>query len=313
MRGGDEALRAGGRARRGHGRADLGGHELQLGRGAGERRRASEPAGRSARRSGAELNEAGSPLLASEARSVFVAPGMRACAGPTSWTSRPASSGSTWRRMTESEHGHRELEPPLEPGHRLHVAELLPGRGHELLLALLDDPRAEAGGRARRRVEVELAQPRRPGVGADSRARGLMAAVDRRRDDRLVGERQELVQPVAERLVGARRRRRVSAATSGPWNSSVRPGSPTPNGWSPACSGRRPADARLAAGEPVGQRLEVAAGAGRELPVEVDRQLDLGACVASQAGASWFSAAGVTSSPSPASRPASNAGTTHAV
>ena len=63
--------------------------------------RLSEPAGRKARRKGAELNEAGRPWRARLARSVSGEARMRVCAGPRNWTSWPVSILSTRRRITE--------------------------------------------------------------------------------------------------------------------------------------------------------------------------------------------------------------------
>ena len=83
--------------------------------------------------------------------------------------------------------------PRPDPALRLeHLADLLPGGIHELLLLVLDDPRAEAGGDAEARVEVQPVDP--VVVRRDRRCRRAPSstrfvqrvprAVERRRDDR---------------------------------------------------------------------------------------------------------------------------------
>ena len=77
------------------------------------------------------------------------------------------------------------------------VADLLPGDVHVFLLVLLDHARAEAGGHAEARIEIELVDPvavvRQAGspsaVGQQPLDGGVPAAVQRRRDQRIRIER----------------------------------------------------------------------------------------------------------------------------
>ena len=138
---------------------------------AGARRRASGPVGRCARRNAGELNDGGRPCVASWVRSVAGDVRMPRVRRPDELQQPARVQRRDVPAQDRAEHGHAQLEPLLEPRDGVHVAELAPGRGHQLLLALLHDPRAEAGGGARRRVQVELAQPRGAGVLPPGRSR----------------------------------------------------------------------------------------------------------------------------------------------
>ena len=169
----------------------------------GERRRATVPAGRSTRRKAAELNAAGHALVrqrappSSAARSACATAPARGTAAGSPW-----SIGCRWRRTIEPSTSTPKSSRCSSRATASACAELLPGGGDELLLAVLDDLRAQSRPGARRRVQVELAQPaRRRGVGRDGRLRGLPVGVDRRADD--IGAVEQIAQRVSE---GGRRR-----------------------------------------------------------------------------------------------------------
>ena len=200
------------------------------------------------RRNAGALNEAGSPCRASAACSVSGDVRIRVLAGPRNCTRRPGSIGCEAAADDRPEHGDRDLEPPLDGAHRGRIAELVPGGRDELLLLALDDDDAEPGDRARRRVEVQVAQPLGlAGVGGDGVARRLPAAVDGRRDDRRRrrGSR-ACAARCGRRAVGAGRVN-GPGATSAPSSWSTPP-SGSPNGCVPTRSGRRPTFAATGCG-----------------------------------------------------------------
>ena len=171
-----------------------------------------------------------------------------------------------------AEDGDRDLEAPLERRDRVRVAELLPGRRHELLLRLLDDDDAEPGDRARGGVEIQLAQPGgRLRVAGYRRACSLPAAVDGRGHDRIAdGGAQKVAQRLPER--GTRRRPLKLAGGNERPLELQHAGVGKPER---LAADAEPAPADVAGGarlQPARERLEVAAGTGRELPVVVDGQ-----------------------------------------
>ena len=108
--------------------------------GPGARRRASGPVGRCARRNAGELKEGGSPWGRELGCAASWATSASACApARASCSSRPGSSGSTWRRTIEPSTATPTSRGRSSRRHGVHVAELAPGRGHQLLLALLHD------------------------------------------------------------------------------------------------------------------------------------------------------------------------------
>ena len=189
---------------------------------------------------------------------------------------RPGSIGVDAPADDGAEHGDRDVGSPLEPADLEPVAELLPGRRHELLLALHHHADAEPGGGPHRRVEVQVAQP----CGRQRRRRARQAAPP-------ASFRTPAVSPPAPWLRFSRSRssrRKTGSTGSGVWSDGASSG---PCELAHAEVGqaerldadaqRAAPDARVepAAGEAAGEALEVAADAGRELPHVVDGELHL--------------------------------------
>ena len=182
-------------------------------------------------------------------------------------------------------------------------------------------PRRAIGAVHRR--EVELLEPARGLRRVDGVETRLRSAVQRRREQRVVlgrhlggrvQDRRERVLPrrlERGRAPALRRRRRpaaarrASAASCPGGTSEARPLSPTSISISPMPSGKRPRAQQQR------ERLEVAAGAGREGPGVVDGQLDRRRRLGPR-GLELRLVLGGDVGPSPALRPSSKVGTTQA-
>ena len=176
---------------------------------------------------------------------------------------------------------------------RQHRADLLPAGRHQVLLLAADHLGAETGGHPGPRVEVQLPEP--SGRGAHAEAVDRPRAVERRADRAVVGVAAGRVGDGVEQLAERRRQRgrdvlEASVALLHGTQRAVHLDDPLRVAVGEVHRAAGGADVQLDRADrrcPVaavadlerleapGQALEVAGGAGRELPVEVERQGDL--------------------------------------
>ena len=294
-------------------------------------RRISGPRGRTARRNAADSTVDGVRLSASRRRTVTVAPPGRSTAPGAATSTRDIAGAATVARRSASSGGEAAVDAAQHgPGERRLAqladrrgrrAELLPRRRHEVLLLLLHDGDAEAGDGSQARVEVERRHPRwRAGRSCCAPPGGCRRSAVRRPDpstlpsSRVAG-RSSTVRSAVANVDGSGPR---GVAPDRTQHAAEGDGAEIGDAEAEAAHRQRPArrrSGRLARREPASQRLEVAGGAGAELPVVEHGQVDVvGSVVAAEPRRRRAVPRPLSSiaSPRPARRPTSNAGTTQA-